>query len=79
MITFLRWVFSNSGVVGGAPDVRAHLLFLAARRPLFKKTCRVCSREYWAYTRGNYYCGRFACFKRLQKGGKNVRGKARSR
>lgn len=63
MIAFLRWLFSNSGAIRGVPDIRSQYAFARVRHPMVMKRCPYCDREYWAFTKGNKYCGSFRCFK----------------
>ena len=62
---FLCWLFSNSGALRGAPDAQSQYIFARAKRPVMHRTCPYCKREYWAFTRGNKYCGSFGCFRRM--------------
>ncbi len=67
---FLRWIFSNSGVVQGsvgktqmAPKVM--LIYMMSKHPLVMEKCPCCKTVYWAFTKGNKYCGQFSCFRRI--------------
>jgi len=71
MVTFLRWLFSNSGAIRGAPDVQSQYLFMRAKRPLMEKKCPYCGCVYWAFATGNKYCGGFKCFREMLKRRRN--------
>lgn len=67
---WLRWLFSNSGAIRGSRcketvDSQTMLTYTMGKHPLVKKKCRYCGEVYWAFTKGNKYCGQFACFKSL--------------
>ncbi len=69
---FLRWVFSNSGAIQGSRgstniDPKTSLIYMAGNHPLEMKKCHYCKIIYWAFTKGNKYCGQFACFKRMHE------------
>jgi hypothetical protein len=64
---FLRWVFSNSGACRRgheAVDPQLMLAYAAAKHPLVRRKCKYCGATYWAFTKGNKYCGSFACFRK---------------
>jgi len=70
---FLRWVFSNSGAVQGSRgktqmDPKVMLTYTMGKHPLVMKRCHYCKTVYWAFTKGNKYCGQFACFRRMREG-----------
>ncbi len=67
---WLRWVFSNSGVLRGSRGKtqiasQTELLYVMGKHPLVDKICPYCKVIYWTFTKGNKYCGRFACFRRM--------------
>jgi hypothetical protein len=62
---FLCWLFSNSGAIRGNPDAQSHYIFARAKKPLMHRDCPYCKRVYWAFTRYNNYCGRFACYRSM--------------
>lgn len=67
---WFKWILSNSGVVRGSRgkaymDNYALLTYSMGKHPLVKKTCRYCNAVYWAFAKGNRYCGQFVCFKRM--------------
>lgn len=66
VLLFLRWVFSNSGAMRGVTPEAAYV-FARGGHPLEQKKCRVCKREYYAFTKSNYYCGSWRCFRRLHE------------
>jgi len=67
---WLRWLFSNSGAVRGSRgravmDSYVSFAYTMGKHPLVGKTCPYCKVTYWAFTKGNKYCGQFACFRRM--------------
>lgn len=70
---WLRWLFSNSGALRGSRgktqiDGQTMLLYVMGKHPLIMKRCPYCKVDYWAFTKGNKYCGQFACFRRMHEG-----------
>lgn len=69
----LMWFFSNSGAIGrGKKYVKAQtdLMFVMGKHPLTREKCKFCKVLYWAFTKNNYYCGRFSCYRRAKHAGK---------
>jgi len=69
---WFRWFFSNSGALRGSRgreevDGKTMLIYTMGNHPLVPKTCSYCKIEYWAFTKGNTYCGQFACFRRMHE------------
>lgn len=70
---WLKWFFSSSGALRGSRgktqiDGRTEFIYITGKHPLVDKKCRYCKVTYWAFTKGNKYCGQFACFKRMYEG-----------
>jgi hypothetical protein len=69
VIDWLHWVFFSwhGAMARGRENVDAQvqLAFLATHRPLIKQHCEYCNVVYWAYTKGNKYCGAFKCFRKV--------------
>lgn len=68
---WLCWLFSNSGAMRGSRgksqvNSQTALMYTMGKHSLVKKKCPYCGTVYWAFTKGNKYCGQFACFKRMQ-------------
>ena len=65
---WLKWLCSNSGALRGSRDKtqidgQTMLIYVMGKHPLIMKECPYCEVDYWAFTKGNKYCGRFKCFK----------------